>query len=70
MQGRIETFVEKGPPLNEANSLVFLNDVMRFGKGRFAQRLASKTNPDICPTYLKDAINSIVKVLSHEHQPS
>lgn len=64
MKERIQTFVEKDPPINEGDAAVFLGDVMRFGKGRFAQRLASKINADNCPSYLKDAINSIVKVLS------
>lgn len=64
MRERIQTFVKNGPPLNEGDAVTFLSDVMRFGKGRFAQRLANKINTDNCPPYIKDAITSIVKVLS------
>ena len=64
MRERIKAFIKNGPPLNESDSATFLDDVARFGKGRFAQRLASKINTDNCPPYIKNAITRIVTVLS------
>jgi putative ATP-dependent endonuclease of OLD family len=37
----------------------FIKDIQAIGKGRFAQRLATRITKDICPQYIKDAIDSI-----------
>ena len=36
-----------------------LQDIEAIGKGRFAQRLASRLKGDICPQYIRDAITFI-----------
>lgn len=33
----------------------FINDIKVIGKGRFAQRLATRIDKDICPKYIRDA---------------
>jgi len=46
----------------EPNSLdksQFLNDIGAIGKGRFAQRLASRINASCCPPYIEEAIKYV-----------
>lgn len=42
----------------------FIKDIQAIGKGRFAQRLATQITKNICPQYIKDAIDSIKDRLS------
>ena len=42
----------------------FLGDIERIGKGRFAQRLASSMTKNNCPTYIKEAIDYVIKLCS------
>jgi putative ATP-dependent endonuclease of OLD family len=37
----------------------FLKDITAIGKGRFAQRLASTIKKNLCPAYIKDAIEYV-----------
>jgi len=37
----------------------FLKDIERIGKGRFAQRLASRLTTDACPRYIIDALDYV-----------
>ena len=37
----------------------FIKDIEAIGKGRFAQRLATRISKDICPQYIRDAITYI-----------
>jgi len=38
----------------------FLKDIEQIGKGRFAQRLASKMKGDPCPAYIKEAFDYVI----------
>jgi putative ATP-dependent endonuclease of OLD family len=38
----------------------FLDDITAIGKGRFAQRLATRIKGNKCPSYIKDAIQYVV----------
>jgi len=38
-----------------------LKDITAIGKGRFAQRLASRISKDICPQYMRDAITYVAE---------
>jgi putative ATP-dependent endonuclease of OLD family len=49
----------KDPSTLDADRLV--KDITAIGKGRFAQRLASVIDKDICPAYIKDAIEYVAK---------
>lgn len=46
------------------DKLQFLKDVAEVGKGRFAQRLASRLEADHCPAYIKDAIEYVAEKVS------
>jgi putative ATP-dependent endonuclease of the OLD family len=48
--------------IDEENFESMLGRIDRVGKGRFAQRLASKITADLCPDYIKNAIEKIVGV--------
>lgn len=39
----------------------FLKDITAIGKGRYAQRLAGTLTKDICPPYIKEAIEYVAK---------
>jgi putative ATP-dependent endonuclease of OLD family len=41
----------------------FIKDIEAIGKGRFAQRLATRINNDKCPQYIKDAVSYIKDAL-------
>jgi putative ATP-dependent endonuclease of OLD family len=49
----------KEPAEMQADQL--LSDIKAIGKGRFAQRLATRIVKDICPEYVRDAINNVAK---------
>jgi putative ATP-dependent endonuclease of OLD family len=38
-----------------------LGDIRAIGKGRFAQRLATRISKNICPPYVKEAIAYVAK---------
>ena len=38
-----------------------LNDIKAIGKGRFAQRLATRICKDICPEYIRNAIGYVAR---------
>jgi len=42
----------------------FIKDIKAIGKGRFAQRLATRINNDICPDYIRDAVTYLKDLLS------
>jgi putative ATP-dependent endonuclease of OLD family len=50
---------EKEPKEMEPEQL--LNDIRAIGKGRFAQRLATRIRDDICPPYVREAISYVAK---------
>jgi len=41
-----------------------MQEIERLGKGRFAQRLAGKADASRCPSYITEAVNRIVQVLT------
>jgi putative ATP-dependent endonuclease of OLD family len=41
---------------NQFGSRKFLRDILEIGKGRYAQRLASRLTQGACPAYIRDAI--------------
>ena len=43
------------------DAIRFLKDITAIGKGRFAQRLAGTLTKDICPPYIKEAIEYVAK---------
>jgi len=47
------------PATVDAERLV--KDITAIGKGRYAQRLACIIQKDICPPYIKDAIEYVAK---------
>jgi putative ATP-dependent endonuclease of OLD family len=42
----------------------FIKDVKAIGKGRFAQRLATRIDKDICPGYIRNAVTYLKDLLS------
>lgn len=43
------------------DTVTFLKDITAIGKGRFAQRLASRIDQECCPDYIKEAIEYVAK---------
>lgn len=42
----------------------FIDDIKAIGKGRFAQRLATRIDKDICPKYIREAVAYVKSLLS------
>lgn len=42
----------------------FIKDIKAIGKGRFAQRLATRIAGEICPSYISDAVTHLKELLS------
>lgn len=64
VNSRMDAFAGQLEPLREDQVEQFLKDVEATGKGRVAQRLASKLVADRCPQYLSGAIKRIVEQVS------
>jgi len=48
---------------NTLDDARFLSDIEAIGKGRFAQRLATRISSDNCPRYIRNAINHVKEAL-------
>ncbi|OPY62260.1 MAG: recombination protein F [Pelotomaculum sp. PtaU1.Bin065] len=46
------------------DKLQFLKDITAIGKGRFAQRLATRTKKNLCPLYIREAIEYVASKCS------
>jgi putative ATP-dependent endonuclease of OLD family len=57
---RAEGWKENPNTLDDAR---FLSDIEAIGKGRFAQRLATRITSDNCPRYIRNAIDHVKKAL-------
>lgn len=49
-----------GTEIDEEDYAALMRRIERVGKGRFSQRLAGKITLDLCPDYIKNAIEKIV----------
>ena len=60
----LEEIVNRSTPLDGSEATNLMKTISRIGKGRVAQRLASRINDGKSPSYVTGGIRYIVKVLS------
>ena len=63
---RLEKLVTSERDLDEDQARYLLGVIERYGKGRVAQRLAGKMDPERSPAFVKDAVSAIVEGLAHD----
>jgi len=62
-RSKFETALSKAPDLSEKEIMEIMRIIEIYGKGRFAQRLASKLDEATAPKYIKQAIRHLVKAM-------
>ena len=57
---RAKAIADQGTPIGDGDLEQLLRDIERFGKGRFAQRLAEKVKTEKIPAHIRDAITYLI----------